>query len=448
MGLEIALLVTGALIFAGVVFYSLRDPRRSLRSSLLNPEQVEGASVSDSGPAASPPAPKPQKVEKVRAVVAARTRKPGKPVAEPVRDIPAESEKDSAKLLIEEPASPVPPVPEEPRPIQEAEPVAGESTVAAVPGSAKSELKEDESISAVAGERVGERSKEHTRVSAAAADKSELEIDFVARIKIGKSVIRDEILGVYRQHEFDFDKPSKVFGLNELTNLWCDLELEINTATFSQIGASIQLADKNGPITEDELNRFSQMMLTMADSLNRPFRFSMEFEEALERAAHLDQLGQRYDAMAVLNIIARQRSGFRAIDIESCARDLNMYKDLKGIYVRADANGSDSGRAIYRMAPADERGHLIGDRTTEANVKDLVLYLNVPATRDPEQVFHRMMEDARSLAEWLDGKIIDQHGRHMTARGFKMITRQIRDISQEMKIDGLKPGDVVSSKLY
>jgi FtsZ-interacting cell division protein ZipA len=74
--------------------------------------------------------------------------------------------------------------------------------------------------------------------------------------------------------------------------------------------------------------------------------------------------------------------------------------------------------------------------------------MNVPVTRDPEQVFHRMMEDARSLAEWLDGKIIDQHGRHMTARGFKQITRQIRDISQDMRKDGLRPGDTVSARLF
>jgi hypothetical protein len=446
MGLEIALLVSGLLLFAGIAFYTLRGQARPLRPSRLNPEPT----LEDEDPATKPES-RVTREQPAKPTVAVEESGPAVGTIQTVV-----AERSVGKTVdVDGKAGPGVETPEAGGVAKKVIPRVRVKTRTGVgakqPPAAPAET---ETPTAPAAEGSGdvkpadEAAPMNSGKLRNSAGESELEIDFVARIKIGRAVIRDEILGIYRQHEYQFGKPSKIFGLNDQTGLWCDLELELDSAGFTQVGASIQLADKNGAITEDELNRFSQMMLTLADSLNRPFRFSMEFEEALERAEHLDQLGRRYDAMAVLNIVARHRDGFRSTDIESCARDLQMYKNLNGVYVRADTRGAGSEQALYRMAPADERGQLIGDRATDANVKDLVLYMNVPVTRDPEQVFHRMMEDARSLAEWLDGKIIDQHGRHMTARGFKQITRQIRDISQDMRKDGLRPGDTVSARLF
>ena len=79
---------------------------------------------------------------------------------------------------------------------------------------------------------------------------------------------------------------------------------------------------------------------------------------------------------------------------------------------------------------------------------DLVVYMNVPASNEPEQLFELMAKDARDLATWLDGKVVDRNGKVMTQRSFTTMQREISEITENMQSDGLTAGDAVSRKLF
>jgi len=271
--------------------------------------------------------------------------------------------------------------------------------------------------------------------------------ELVARVKNPDPIEQQELLSLFRNHDFKFHRKVHIYGLNQLTDLWRDIEFELPSARFVELGVSIQLADREGAMSQKELHDFQQMALEFSNSFNAPFEFSMDIDEALKQAQLLDQIGRRYDSMAVLNVVPRSKAGFRMADIESCARDLMMSTDKNGIFMKTIGQKHDVS-VLYRLACTDGSGHFGLSSGAMAPIHDLVVYMNVPATQDPELVFQQMVKDANSLATWLEGKVVDRAGRAMTQRSYSVLMQQISDIAFSMQQDGLAPGDDISKKLF
>jgi FtsZ-interacting cell division protein ZipA len=276
---------------------------------------------------------------------------------------------------------------------------------------------------------------------------SNMVTDLVARIKNPDPIEQQGLLGLFRKHDFKFHRKVHIYGLNELTDMWRDIEFELPSARFTELGVSIQLADREGAMSKKELHDFQQMVLEFTNSYDAPFEFSMDLDEALAQASALDKLGRRYDSMAVLNVVPRAKSGFRMADIESCARDLMMATDKNGIFMKTEGHKSNQ-TVLYRLACTDGTGQFGITMSNAAPVHDLVVYMNVPTTMDPERVFESMVKDANSLATWLDGKVVDRAGKVMTQRSYSTLMQQVSDIAFSMQQDGLIPGDAVSKKLF
>ena len=276
---------------------------------------------------------------------------------------------------------------------------------------------------------------------------SSIVTELVARIKNMDPIEQQELLVLFRNHDFKFHRKVHIYGLNQLTDLWRDIELELPSARFVELGVSIQLADRDGAMSKKELHDFEQMALDYTNTFDAPFEFSMDVDDALTQAKTLDEIGRRYDSLAVLNVVPRSKSGFRIADIESCARDLMLSTDSNGIFVKTKGQKHNL-TVLYRVACTDGSGHfgIGGDSVTV--VHDLVIYMNVPATDQPDRVFKDMIKDANDLATWLDGKVVDRNNNVMTQRSYTVLMQQISDIAFSMQNDGLTAGDAVSKKLF
>jgi len=271
--------------------------------------------------------------------------------------------------------------------------------------------------------------------------------DLVARVKNPEPIEQHELLTLFREHDFKFHRKVHIYGLNQLTDLWRDIEYELPSARFVELGVSIQLADREGGMSQKELHDFQQMALEFSNRFDAPFEFSMDIDEALKQAQILDQIGRRYDSMAVLNVVPRSKAGFRMADIESCARDLLMSADKNGIFMKTKGQKHNLS-ILYRLACTDGSGHFGITGGATPPIHDLVVYMNVPATHEPEVVFQEMVKDANNLATWLDGKVVDRNSRVMTQRSYSLLMQQISDIAYSMQQDGLTAGDAVSRKLF
>jgi len=278
-------------------------------------------------------------------------------------------------------------------------------------------------------------------------DSSSVVTELVARIKNPDPIEQQGLLSLFRKHDFKFHRKVHIYGLNQLTDMWRDIEFELPSARFTELGVSIQLADRDGAMSQKELHDFQQMVLEFTNFYDAPFEFSMQIDEALKQALALDQIGRRYDSMAVLNVVPKSKAGFRMADIESCARDLMMSTDKNGIFMKTLGTKNNIS-VLFRLACTDGSGQFGISSGASTPVHDLVVYMNVPATKDPEMVFQEMVKDANSLATWLEGKVVDRNGRVMTQRSYSMLMQQVSDIAFSMQQDGFIPGDAIAKKLF
>ena len=272
----------------------------------------------------------------------------------------------------------------------------------------------------------------------------ELPIELVARIPGDNTINRDTVLGIYRQFEFDIKKQHKIFGLLHPDKKWCNLERQPESAQFTDVGIAVQLADRAGAITESELNHFSQMVLRFAEVFGRRFKFSISLNHALEYARKLDEFCKNYDAVAILNVVARNGE-FKGSDIHRCARDMGLLFTQRSIYEKRHPN-VQGGELYYSLASLQRNGELPSNSGYTTN--GITLFMNIPRSENPPQVFNDMVADAKELCKRLDGKLVDQNLRGMTQKGLKRIGQQIRQIAQEMESKGVLPGSDKTMRLF
>ena len=273
-------------------------------------------------------------------------------------------------------------------------------------------------------------------------------IEIVAKVSGPESIARDKCLALYRRYDYLFTRNLGIFGRNSLTHIWENMELADQSAEFDDIAVSLQLADKSGAMTRKESNTFSTLALEFADTFSKKMVFSMDVDNAVEKGRMLDELARKYDAMVVSNIIPKRRRGFRSTDIRSCTRDLQMVQSKNGVFGRFD-QVENVASLRYSLAIAGADGKYIPVSGKEPfQVEDIVVFLNVPLVKNPLDAFDLMIKDARKLAAWLDGKIVDKNGKNITSSTLEKLAEQISVIEKEMELDGLVPGEALCKKLF
>ncbi len=273
-------------------------------------------------------------------------------------------------------------------------------------------------------------------------------VEIVAKISGGKMLVRDDALIIFRKYDYLFTRHLGIYGKNTLTELWEDVEQAGQEDSFSEVALSLQLADKTGAMTRKESNTFSTLAIELSDSADKKLEFSLDIDDSVEKGRMLDELARKYDAMVVCNIIPKRRKGFRSTDIKSCTKDLEMMPSKNGVFGRY-AKVSETSRLRYSLALANSDGEYIPSSTRDPfQVDEIVVFMNVPLVVNPVDAFQTMINDARKLGAWMDGKIVDKNARNMTSRTLDKIADQILMIEKEMSRDGLIPGSEICKKLF
>jgi cell division protein ZipA len=272
-------------------------------------------------------------------------------------------------------------------------------------------------------------------------------IDFVITLPGKGPVNRDTALGVYKQNEYLLEKPRHIFGLGYRTGLWSNLDLDPENAQYRSLALAIQMVDSHGPINESELNTFTQMGLKLADALQRPTKFSLEFEEALARAAELDEFCETNDVLASVNIASTGPTGFSGRAIDQVARHFGMQFGAMNIYHKKNDQALGC-RHLFSLANLYQPGEFDPKKLDRFRTQGLTLFMNVPCAYQPVRVFDEMVTSAKGLAKMLEGQIEDHDHRPLSDAGIQVIRTQIERIVGEMTARGIVPGSATAMRLF
>jgi cell division protein ZipA len=273
------------------------------------------------------------------------------------------------------------------------------------------------------------------------------QIDFVVTLPGAGPVSRDTALGVYKQNEYLLEKPRHIYGLGYKTGLWSNLERAPEHSQYRSLALAIQLVDTKGPIGESELNTFSQLALKLADRLQRPTKFSMAFEAALEKAQELDDFCETNDVLASLNILSTGPTGFSGRAIDEAARRFGLQFGAMNIYHRKNDQALGC-RHVFSLANLYKPGEFDPAKTDRFRTQGLTLFMNVPCAYQPVRVFDQMVETAKGLCQALGGRLEDHEHHALTDQGIHVIRTQIERISAEMTNRGIVPGSATAMRLF
>lgn len=272
-------------------------------------------------------------------------------------------------------------------------------------------------------------------------------IDFVVTLPGKGPVTRDLALGIYRQHEYLLEKPRHLYGLGYRTGLWSNLESDPEHAQYRSIAVGIQMVDTHGPISESELNTFTQLALKLADNLQRPTKLSMPFEEALEKARELDEFCETNDVLASINILANGPTGFYGRAIDQTARNFGLQFGAMNIYHKKNDQALGC-RHLFSLANLYQPGEFDPSQVDRFRTQGLTLFMNVPCAYQPVRAFEQMVQIAKGLARELDGRLGDHDHHPLTEQGLMVIRTQIERLTVEMTNRGIIPGSATAMRLF
>ena len=186
-------------------------------------------------------------------------------------------------------------------------------------------------------------------------------------------------------------------------------------ASFNELRVGLQLADRQGPLSQEQLNGFCMSVQQFADGHEAVVTFPQRSAK-LAAAADLDEFCASVDVLIGLNVMAVDKP-FPLERVRLLAEQARMVRTPDGSFHYK----SDSGKTLFVLANHDQTPF---GNTSEA----LTLLFDVPRVAGGAEVFGYLCDFALHLSSSLGGNLVDDNGKPLTEASLSNIHRQLGGI--------------------
>lgn len=279
--------------------------------------------------------------------------------------------------------------------------------------------------------------------AASAADRlpaDDLGVDFVIELAPGGAVGADALAPLLSRRA-EFGKPVRLTGLVAERGEWDDV-VPGAAAQYRRLRAALQLCDRAGPVSEVMLSGFRDTVLALARGLAAGVEMG-DMDEAVARAATLDQFCAEVDVMIGVNLVARDDRPFPGSKVRVLAESNGLRLAPDGRFVLYD----EAGRELFSASDFDGRA-LRADTLAQTQLKGVTFLLDLPRVANGEAAFDQMMHLARTFAVTLGAALVDDNRVALTEAGLARIREQIRRLQEGMRSHGIAPGSPAALRLF
>jgi FtsZ-interacting cell division protein ZipA len=250
-------------------------------------------------------------------------------------------------------------------------------------------------------------------------------IEFIAHLHPGEPVAASALAEVMAQLA-GFGKPVRWVGLNAQTHTWEAIVPE-RDASFIELAAGLQLADRSGPLSETQLAAFCDAIQTFASQQLAVIDWP-DKQAALLDAADLDKFCLDVDVLIGLNVVVQGGAVFPATKIRSLAESSGMTLEPEGVFHFRNERGT----SLYSLCN-HESSPFNPDNIKNLSTHGVTLLFDVPRVPDGLRVFDQMTALGRKLSNSLGGILVDDNIRPLTDAGIDKIRQQLGTIYQKME---------------
>jgi FtsZ-interacting cell division protein ZipA len=214
------------------------------------------------------------------------------------------------------------------------------------------------------------------------------------------------------------------------------------TDGFRELRAGMQLADRGGAADARLLGQFDELIVQFARSVGAVAQRE-DVGAAVLRAKAVDEFCADTDVEIAVNVVGRNGTTFAVTKVRGLAEAKGMMPVDSGEYVMRD----ELGRHLFTLRNFDP-AEPPGIKRANGYIAGLTFALDVPRTLNPARVFPQMFALCEQFAEILQGDVVDDNRRPLTANGRKVIADTVSHIATQMETKGVEPGSSAALRLY
>ena len=272
----------------------------------------------------------------------------------------------------------------------------------------------------------------------AASGMLDLGIDFIATLETHTAVAGEAISTAIVDSLTSPAKTVSWEGYNRQTASWEPLAA---AGEYEMLRAGLQLADRKGAASQQDLSDFSALAQAVAETIAASCTLA-EPAAALERAQQLDTLCADVDVQIGLNLIARGGS-LAGTRIRAFAEAHGFALERDGRFCRRDESGLELYSLCNTEAPAFSAEGMKAIAT-----KGLTLLFDVARVPGGIATFDRFVEFARALAEALSAGIVDDNRQPLDEAALAKIRVQLQALYASMEQQGIPAGSPLALRLF
>ena len=267
------------------------------------------------------------------------------------------------------------------------------------------------------------------------------EIDTVALLLADAPILPDQFWPTMEQSKH---VSKRIIWEGLVGGLWqpIDAQNADDREGFRELRAGLQLASRSGAADPNTLHAFNEMMIAFAQGIGAVSQRE-DVDRAAARAQMVDVFCADTDIEIAVNVVGKNGATFATTKVRGLAESNGWTARDSGEYEMRD----ELGHAVFilRNMSAEEPP---GIRQAGAYLTGLTFALDVPRAAKPASVFERMMTLALRFADALQGDVVDDNRKPLTAKGRKVIADTIAGIAGEMQAKGVAPGSSAALRLY
>jgi FtsZ-interacting cell division protein ZipA len=263
-------------------------------------------------------------------------------------------------------------------------------------------------------------------------------IDFIAILETDKAVAGEAISTAIVDRLADPAMAVRWECYNRQTASWEPLAA---AGEYDKLRVGLQLAERIGAVSQQELTDFTAMTQAVAEALGANST-PAEPVAALQRAEQLDALCADVDVQIGLNLITRS-GGTPGTRIRALAEAHGLVLERDGRFHRRDETGLELYALCNMEAPA-----FSAEGMKELATEGLTLLFDVARVPGGIVAFDRFVEFTRALADALSAAIVDDNRQPLDDIALGKIRAQVQALYARMENQGIEAGSPLALRLF
>ncbi|MBZ0105511.1 MAG: cell division protein FtsZ [Sulfuricella denitrificans] len=285
---------------------------------------------------------------------------------------------------------------------------------------------------------ISPRIPEHKREAGLEPD---AQTEYIAILSASDPISAHALILVLQQLK-SMGKPLRWMGQRHHRTEWEEIARAEPATEFIKLAACLQLANRNGPASSDELNAFCEMAQAVAANLYAVIDCP-DKQLALATAADLDQFCADVDVLIGFNIISKDGTPFVGTKLRGLAESAGMKLMPDGSFHYLN----DQGEQLFSLANL-ESASFTADSMKHLTTHGITFLFDVPKAAGGVQAFNQMLLAARQFVGPLSALMVDDNRRELTDAGIDKIRQQLVAIYDKMEQRGIAPGSARSKRLF